>query len=435
VILCIDTLRADHLGVYGYARDTSPRIDELAARGVVFEHAYSHSPWTVPSTASLLTSQLPREHGAGLSGRLDRNLRTSPPGKVSESAISIAQALKEAGFRSALLSANPFVAGSFQRGFDMAVSERQSASQLTDRAIQWLEEDDSAPFLLYMQYVDLHEPTQPPEPFASAFPVSERAGPRTEAHKKWGFGKLSGPEQAGFESFKEHKLALYDGALRYVDSELGRLLERIDGLVGLDTTLVVVVSDHGEEFWDHAAIERQLGGDPRGIWGIGHGHSMFEEQLHVPLIFAGPGLGGGRLDCEVGLIDVVPTLLEALGVEIPPAMRGSSLNSLLRAGGRDDCPDKPVIAESPAYGPDTNAVVWRRHKLIQRADGVDLLYSLRDDPQERDETGSPRVLEGLRGVLAAHRETAVSDPSGAMTYDEDTRSQLESLGYLSPPQK
>ena len=433
VILCIDTLRTDQVGAYGQRRDTTPNIDRLAQRGALFKLAMAHSNWTVPATASLLTSLYPSEHGAGLEGAV-RKLGNDPPNQLRSGTRTLGDILHDAGFHTGLFSANPYLYGRFKRGFDAAEVDRKNATALTDAALTWLEGASSGPFFLYMQYMDLHQPIEPPEPYFSYFKVAE-GGERGKQHTDWSYGRQTDLEDLEFRRFRAHRLALYDGALRYVDAEIGRLLNRLEELGIAGQTLLVVTSDHGEEFWDHAAIEHQLGGDPRGLWGIGHGHSMFQELLWVPLIFYGPGVGEARtVGCLTRHVDVLPTVIELLGLAPPEAIRGQSLVPLLRPGrGRADCEPLALVAESPAYGPNSKAVVWNDHKLILRQDGVKLLYDLAHDAGETTDLSrsNPELMSQLQRVLG--RELLNAKPQGdsqPLDFDAETREQLKSLGYI-----
>jgi len=433
LVICIDTLRADHLRSYGYPRETTPRLDALATEGAVLERTYAHSNWTIPATASLLTSLLPSEHGAGLEGEI-RNLGEAVPLQLREEVRTLGQILAEASIRTGLFSGNPYLSGRFQRGFDAVDVARQDATTLTNKAVDWLREASASRFFLYMQYMDLHQPVEPPEPYFYYFKAAS-GGERGEKHKGWSFGRLNDGNSLDFQRFQDHKIALYDGALRYVDSEIERLLGVLEESGALADTLVVVTSDHGEEFWDHFELERDLGGDPREIWGIGHGHSMFQELLHVPLIVWGrPVASGERYDCEIGHVDVAPTLLALLGMEPLPDMRGKSLARLVVGQEGASCPDVPVVAESPAYGPDARAVIWRRRKLVERHDGVELLFDLRSNPGETHNlaTAEPDTVNGLRLLLELDvRAAGERARDEQMDFDEDTIEELRALGYLN----
>jgi len=440
VFVCIDTLRADHLSAYGYPQPTTPRLAELARRGMLFERAQAAAPWTVPSVGSLLTALYPGEHGAAVDGEI-RQLDEQTPAQLRPEVQSLGDLFHEAGLRTALLSGNPYLWGRFQRGFDLAVAERRTAAELTDRAVAWLAAAPEKPFFLYLQYMDLHQPTEPPPLYAGRFETAaqrrENSGAEPGARlgakpSDQSFERQSDLGDRGFRSFRAEKIARYDGALLYVDAEIGRLLDALAQLGRQGDTLVVVTADHGEEFWDHAEAERHMGADPRGIWGVGHGHTLFQELLHVPLIVAGPGFPAGRrVSCGVSLLDVAPTLLAALGVPLRPEMRGTSL-ARFRGGDGAACPAEPLVAESTAYGPESRALLWRGWKVIEREGAGPALYDLARDPGERHDLAGcrPRTLAALSGLLAHELAPHRRRPGDVLPPDLETARQLRSLGYL-----
>lgn len=439
IVVLIDTLRVDHVGAYGYERDTTPNIDRLASRGTLFDWTIAQSNWTVPATATIFTSLHSSQHGARIEGET-KDLGSTPPNDLRTAVEPMAALLDRNGFRTGLFSANPFLTGRLRHGFETAVVRRNEARALTDEVLDWLRRDPGRPFFAHLQYMDLHHPLAPPEPYFSYFDAGKGAGERTAAHSRWGFGKLrEGAEDPEFQRFRAHKIALYDGALRYVDAQVGRLVKGLEELGILDQTLLVLTSDHGEEFWDHISIERRLGGDPRGIWGIGHGHSMFQELLHIPLIFHGPRVAADRrVSCPARQLDVLPTIVELLGVPEPKhEMAGLSLVAYLQAERWPTCVEVPQVASAPAYGPSMSAIIWKQRKLIVRGDGVELLYDLRADPKERTNLaeGLPDVVAGLRRILEIERQGAassVAEPEKAdrIEYDSETERQLRALGYL-----
>ncbi len=437
IVVCIDTLRADHLDAYGYARDTAPFIASLAKDGTLFTNAYAHSNWTVPATASLLTSLYPSEHGAGITGEVRLLADDTPVHQIRDGVETLATHLRRAGLRTGMFSGNPYLYGRFQDGFDAADVGRKNAAELTAAALRWLAEEPGEPFFLYLQYMDLHQPVAPPEPFFDLFPASE-GGARGRQHGDWSFDRLASPrdlEDPAFRRFRDHRLALYDGALRFVDEEVQRLYGWLAETGRAQQTLVVVTSDHGEELWDHALAERAGGKDPRGSWGVGHGHSMYEELLRVPLILHGPGVARDRrVDCPVRHVDVMPTVLALGGLASSGKMRGRSLVPLLaRDAAPGSCVAAPLIAESPAYGPDAKAVIWQGRKLVVRSRGGPLLFDLRADSEERHDLAGtePRLQARLWAVL--RRELAGTGgawQSQASEPDEKTRRELRALGYV-----
>ncbi len=433
LVICIDTLRADQLGCFGGERPTSPTIDALAERGTLFERAQAQSSWTVPSTASLLTSLYPSEHGAGLTGDM-RNLSQQSPHQMLHAVETLPEILHREGFRSGFFCANPYLGGSFTDGFDKAVVERLPAKELTDLALDWLDGQPRTGVFIYFQYMDLHQPIDAPGKYFNFFPVAG-GGERTERHRNWAFDRGTGLDTAEFRRYRANRIALYDGALLSIDHQIARILDRLRERGTLKDTLVVITSDHGEEFWDHARLEATLGGDPRGYYGVGHGQSMFQELLHVPLILAGPGIEMGvRVSRRVELLDVAPTVLAVLGEPVPAVMRGRQLCAGDHQGRRADHELRPVLAESPAYGPDSQALILGDWKLISRVDGVKLLYDLRTDPREHEDLASrmPHKVEVLSQLLHALRdELQRPEDSPVMTFDSETTEQLRTLGYVN----
>jgi len=435
LVLCVDALRADHVGAYGYGRPTTPAIDALAERGAAFEFALAASNWTVPAVASLFTSRYPSEHGATLADEV-KNLDVQPPGELRPAVETVAEILRSKGFETAFFSANPFLRDSLARGFVTARTETRQADGLVDDVLAWLSEAGPAPFFAYVHFMDLHQPIQVPQPFFTLFP-SDDGGERLAKHGGWGgFGRRANFDDPKFLAFRSHRIAVYDGAIRFVDTQVHRLLAALDAASRLEDTLIIVTADHGEELWDHAREERAQGADPRGYAGIGHGHSMYQELLRVPLVVSGPGVAHGRrVNCPTSHLDVVPTLLDLLGIAPPPSLRGSSRSALLRRGAApEDCVRAPLFAESPAYGPATRVVVERPLKLIARSGAPPLLFDLSRDPGERTDLAAarPETVAALAKRLADALPIEVAErPVRQLALDAETRERLLSLGYLS----
>jgi arylsulfatase A-like enzyme len=429
LLLVVDTLPVDTLGCYGNPRDTSPVIDALADRGMLCERVYAPSNWTVPSTASLLTSLYPTEHGAVLGGDMRHLSKSHKPSRLEDDAVTLAEVATRNGMRTALFSANPYLAAGMKQGYQTREVERMPGRDLTDLALAWLGELEENRFVLHLQYMDLHIPVEPPAPFATMF-APDGADMSDPALKTWSFGR--GEDAVGplFEDYRRRRLALHDGAMRFIDTEVGRILDLLASRGWLQDTLMVVTSDHGEEFWQHARFGFELGNDPRDLYGIGHGHAMFEEVVRVPLILAGPRVPSGvRVDSLLSLVDVAPTVLSILDIDVPATMRGRSL--VTAADDRDD--GRALLIESPAYGPDATAIVFGRHKLVVRADGVELLFDLERDPDERTNliTTSPETANAMRRRLHDLTSQLIAAGEGQpIDMDEAAEEQLRALGYL-----
>ncbi len=326
LLITCDTLRADHLGVYGYERDTSPTLDALAAEGTVFEEAYATAPMTQPSVSSLLTGRLP-EHIGVARGNLRRL-----PAEVE----TIAERLRAEGVATAAVISNwvlrraPAAVGDVgvQQGFEhfddrMDKRERnrgvfeRSAADTTDAAIAWLEGHDRArPFFLWVHYQDPHGPYSPPRKLGRMFAGPPGAEPELRAGDTvLGRGQIPSYQVLGRERRPSVYRDLYDAEIRYFDRELGRLLEWLRERRRLADATVIFTSDHGESLGEH------------DYW-FCHGENVQREVVRVPLIVrAPPGRGPppARVADVASLIDVWPTVMESFGLDAGPVLGRSLL--------------------------------------------------------------------------------------------------------------
>jgi arylsulfatase A-like enzyme len=441
LILLIDSLRADRLSLYGYARDVDPHLRGLAEEAVLFERAYAPAPWTVPSTASLLTGLYPNLHGKGIV-RGDRT-------RFREDAFFLAEALQDAGFRTGIISNNPLIVPSngFDRGideFDVRTNEDgwyYGGERLSAAATAWLDRHPLQPFCLYVHYFDPHYPYQAPpnwtrsyvDPQSGSAIDDERilAGDANHARRRI-VAKSEGPQSVlpprEHVSYLE---ALYDAETRYADEMIGGVLEALEQRNLLDRTLVIVTSDHGEEFLEHGFLT--------------HGHSLYEELLRIPLIVRFPDGTGRRtrIETPVSLVDVAPTVLSFLGLPLPttPLLSGCDLYEPLRQRGRLD--SRPIFAHSagagegtglPQHGPKRAVIDWPL-KLIDDIDGPAFIYDLERDPEERrwrqfaKEYGPER-----RRQLEALADSALALPDDWQHDLEEMSPQLlrdlRALGYV-----
>lgn len=418
LLYVVDTLRADRLGAYGYGRPTTPHLDALARRGILFENAYATGPSTVPSITGLFSSRLPFE----LHGRLE------PSGPA---ATTLAEAFRGAGYRTAAFQANFLLMESFgyARGFDAyqrlretdgsQFPRRVNADVLHDRVIAWLQQADARPFFAYVQSLDVHNPYAPPAPFREMFASSESRlgidpGQFGEAHR-------ATLERAR----REFSPDLYDGAVAYADHEIGRLLAALRDLGLESSTLVVVTADHGES----------LGEGGRML----HGSSLHEEVVRVPLIVAPPGaFPARRVDEIVSLVDLGPTLLELVGIARPPSMRGEGFLPRRAAD-----PFPLAVGERTSL---THEVLERfvreeNWKLVVSDEKTEL-YDLSADPAEERNVAAahPVTTAYLRRELAARLAAQVAGEARARgpgpTDDQlrDFEAGLRALGYLERPE-
>lgn len=330
IVIVLDALRADHLGAYGYQRDTSPFIDELAAEGVVFERAYSHSSFTPESVSSLFTGRLPSSTAWG----------TGWHARPAPDMLSLGPAFHEAGFATALFSNSPMLDHpEFYRGFDETYCGAeygisQLAGPLVKRALTFAEKHAAGRSLMYLHFLDPHGPYGPPDAYYLRFAKKRYANPldvaqavRTRIPELVAEG--FGPGEARFEDM----VTRYDGEIAFVDDHLRKLAAGLRELGTLDDTLVVITSDHGEEFLDHGFVE--------------HAWQLYPESLHVPLIFWSPErLAPHRENGRVSLSDVFPSLIAL--AELPAvdaSLDGQTLFSGQRNAWDVTTTPRPIISE------------------------------------------------------------------------------------------
>jgi len=448
VLVVVDTLRADHLGCYGYGGPTSPNLDRLAGEGLRFDQLVSAAPWTLPSVVSLMTSTWPSVHGAAIWDDGPRTIDSIIGLRgVDPRIATLAQSFQAAGYRTRAWVTNPFLApgSGIERGFDdyhyrhYPEAEGQ-ADAVVDELLAWLDTAPDAPFFVYLHLNDPHHPHFPrAEHYPPLRPILGDLPPGFDPSGWKGLTSVdprSGPEQA---RLCRMKLAFYDAAVAFTDHQLGRLFQRLrpEGKQLADgDTLVVLVSDHGEEFWDHSVIERRHYRDPRGVWGIGHGHSQYQELLRVPLIMAGPGVPAGRTVARRGRsVDLAPTLLDLVGLKPPASMDGRSLRDLW-AGGASASEERDAFGESIAYGTERKTVLAGEWKyIVGLEDGLEELYHLGQDPLEQVNlaAGEAARLEQMRRRLAAHLEACGGRRQWSgerLALEGRMVEELQALGYI-----
>jgi len=416
LLVSLDTLRADHLGTYGYARDTSPKLDRWAARGVVFEDATSTAPWTVPAHASLLTGTYPRTHGVRVSAF---RWRPAHP--------TLAQRLARRGFDTAAFL-NVVLIEKLMRGFGRLETvppaedpAEGAAPAVGGYALEWLAEEREAPFFVFLHHYDAHSPYGARPEILRRFlrPYAGPADGTTEQLKAVRLGALD------FDaSDHRHLVDRYDAGIRQLDADLGAFLDAAEARGLLRDTLVVITSDHGEEFGEHGDVL--------------HGRTLHQELVRVPLIVVGPGVPAGvRVNTPVSLVDVVPTAAALLGLPRGEGVEGRDLTPLWRSDA--DAPEpRALFAEADYWLAQPEGVRRRAMRLghwtlhHDSAAESPALYDLSRDPGEQTDLAARRP-ERVRELAARlERFLAGGDPSEPPlppVTDEEAR-QLRALGYL-----
>lgn len=398
LLFTIDTARADHFSAHGYERETSPTVRELAERGTRFDRAYAPSSWTLPSVVSMLTGVLPREHGVTHATLESNGSQTHIP--LSDELPSMVETLRAAGYETVGVTANVFLHGGlgFDRGFDdyeclgfVALPQlRQALEPRVERLAA-----SSRPFFLWVHVLEPHFPYVEQEPALAEFwppprpRLPERVGPYTVRDM------LQFIREDATGDHLEFIEALYDSEIRATDDFLRELLGRLEAR----RLAVVVSSDHGEEFFEHG--------------GVGHGRTLYEESIRVPLVIALPEEEPRArvVRRPVSLMDVLPTLVELVGARVPEGVSGYSLLSSLR--GRPLRRPR-VIAELDAsmsllgdVAPLRSAtIIGPRYKYIERTRGPSgaALYDLSRDPAETYDRSAlqAEIASSMRRELRGH---------------------------------
>jgi len=414
VVYLIDALRPDRLGAYGHEASVSPRIDSFALDATLFESAWAQSSWTKASVGSIFTGVWPPVHGA------NRRQDVLP-----DTAETLAERLRAKGYWTAALSANPNIVEpfGFAQGFDsfQYFDRGRKRSAVAHDALEGvLDQAAGRPFFLYLHTVDPHTPYAPPSPFRERYVRGDIEDPALGRNQTL-FDLEAGRVEATAQLTADLE-ALYAGEIASNDHSFGLLLDTLSrrGLAG--ETVVVLVSDHGEEFGDH------------GRWT--HGKQLYVESLAIPLIIRLPGVAGGRrVEAPVQQIDLVPTLLDYLRVDRPDGLEGLSLLPLM-TGESMSLSERALFSYLHLSGPPGASVVHGDWKLIERyPNGKPVrrwLFNLRRDPGEAENLADVHgeIAQRLSLRLAGRLERDTEGQPETLRIDETLRQELEALGYL-----
>lgn len=412
LLLVVDTLRADHLGVYGYTRPTSPNLDRFAEQAVVYETAISQSSWTQPATATLLTGLYPIEHGVLGGVRLDPALETLP------------ESLQGAGFTTFALSANPVIGrgSGFHAGSETFLQAPFARADAVREGFEsWLEEQRDRRWFAYLHFMDPHEPYEAPPPFAGTFTRGYDGPLRDPARWAELLERVNfRDESPGITAADlEYLVGAYDEEVRSWDEAFGRLLATLARRDLLERTIVVVTSDHGEEFLEHGRLK--------------HGLQLFDETLRVPLLIRAPArLPPGRRAAQVETRALPGTLLALAGVRAGAPWAPH----LLELQESDRLPayshtTLPALGDG-AHRPSLVSIRDSDWKLIRELDRDDaaLLFDLATDPGEQHDVAAvdPARANDYRARLRLWLERGAA--RGAVPLDPDLMERLRALGYV-----
>jgi arylsulfatase A-like enzyme len=404
-----DALAADHLSAYGYARKTSPGLERLAPSLVLFEDAVAPATWTLPSLASQFTSRYPPFHGAVLEDSA-RDPRTT----------TVFEALRAAGFTTIGVTGNRYVGPDFgmAQGFDVLYYSPGHADEIVRTFEEARREWAGGDVAFFVHFMDTHFPYEPPPPFATAFDRDYR-------------GAIDG--RSFFERRKElkerdveHVRALYDSSILFADAQIAALLEAFPAR---DSAYFLYTADHGEGFLEHGRFL--------------HAGTVYRELTHVPFAARFPGVLPRRVPDTVSLVDIAPTVLDALGVERPRSFQGRSLLPLLEGRSMDEVPalSETRVTNNNAFwkvaveDPSESLLVKVRRDADPEEPFVsEELFDRRKDPYQKAPLPPSPAAEGLRKRIRAYLASARSAgvPAGKADVPEAVKERLRALGYLKP---
>ena len=418
LVVLVDTLRADKLGPYDAdTRVRTPGLDAFVQDATTFARAHSQENWTKPSVATLLSGLMPWEHTA-----------TQHESVVPSAIELLPETLGEHGFETASFIANGYVSDrfGFDQGWDsyrnyIREGRRTHAEYVAGDVLAWLDRrNEDKPFFLYVHTIDPHVPYRPPDEDLALYGDPSYRGVIDFSRDATLLENVKRGRIRLGERDRAHLEALYDGEITYHDRHFRSILDGLERRGLTDSTMVVVTSDHGEELFDHGSV--------------GHGHSVYEELLHVPLFVKLPGESPRRVDRSVGLVDVLPTILEAFEIPVPEELAGRSFLGELRAVSLG--PDRGTVSAFMDHWRTLNVGRW---KLVERPGRGAALYDLDADPQEANDMAEshPLTRVWLRGLLGERLAESAptperrrrAPPPQRTVIDDETAAQLRALGY------
>jgi len=429
IIAVLDAAVPPRMSCYGYERETTPVIDHIAAEGFLFTHAYAQASWTLPSITSLFTSTYPITHRVW---SLER--------KLSDEAFTLAEALKEKGFKTCAITATASASSVFNlfQGFDekfeLYDEEKDNlksryrklvvwAEDFLRPGLDWMQRHKNEQFFMYLHYLQPHEPYNPPEPFRDEFGRFYKSPLKEKTHLTPSLLERAKLTREDLEYFK----AAYDENLKYADFYLGKFLQGLKDLGIYENTIVVIMADHGEAFLEHGSM--------------GHSHTLYEEEIRIPLIIKFPnkfGLGGEKRDALVQSIDLMPTFMDIYGLKKRRQdMQGKSLLPLFFEAEKEINEFSLSSLSKPFVEEETRAIalVDKQYKLIVTK-RKKMFFNLEDDPEEKQNIYAKRpILSGyyeqklskLKNEYMALQGLALK---GKYILDRRTREHLKALGYL-----
>lgn len=427
LLIVADALRPDHLGCYGYNRPTSPNIDKFAADALVFENAFSNASWTLPSMGTIFTSLYPYQHHALYwTDNLPRRC------------LTLAEVFRNKNYATFAIQTNPSVTKNhnFHQGFERYEEiEQEKAETVTAKFLGWVKNHQKKPFFAYLHFMDTHVPYSAPQEFSQIFGLKNDTLLKKGRFKTFDIRILSEIGLSAEE--KVHLISLYNGAVKYFDNNFERIVDYFKKIDMLNKTIIILTSDHGEEFWEHD--------------GFAHGHSLYNEVLRVPLIIRyPPRLPAKRANSRCQLLDIFPTVLNIARIPNGYELRGNDLTSLISNQQQDS---ETVFAEGILFGSEKRGIIKDTWKLIEDTGKRDedtfeilgditkyrakdeqesKLYNIAEDFREKFNLieKHPRIANHLKKLIVAIMTSDADVSAEKKTKLKEKLEDMRSLGYI-----
>ena len=435
ILISIDSLRPDHLGCYRYHRNTSPHIDTIAQNSIIFENAFTHIPVTDPCLMTMLTSVYPSVHSINQPIVLNNNKVQTR--RLSDSLVTLPQVLKKSGYTTSAFVNIDGTTG-FDKGFDtyeqievlqwIVVAKYNDKNFFVESELfKWIEKNQDNKFFLFSHTYATHSPYISPD---YTLYIDTYNGNIPSTYDEWknmrtdSFDYFSTVNESDKNDI-QHLINLYDGCISYTDRQLGLLFRKLEELNLLRKTIIILMADHGEEFHEHG--------------GLTHG-DLYIEHMHIPLIIKLPDNRAKRITCNVGLIDLVPTILDLLDIKFKPKkykFQGISLIPVIK----EKVLTHDIYAEKieDEHNLCLCALRTKQWKYIENKDtNYSALFNITSDPQEKHNVLSdyPRIAHAMHQKIKSFQnknqklKSKIKESVVNIIFDEETVERLRSLGYV-----
>jgi arylsulfatase A-like enzyme len=386
IIIVVDALRNSQLSCEGYFRQTTPVLDNI---GLKFT-AITASPWTFPSVASILTGLYPHNHGAQLDSQVKNMFDIRGFRLIRDNVLTLPEILSFLEYDIYFATATPFASWPLNgRVSPRLYSHNTRAEEMLDDLASWIRNERSNKFFAYVHLLGVHEPLNPPKEFRNFFGRVENLPNITTFD--FATSQKRRASNRKFQKYRRNRELLYDNTLRYVDSEIGRFHQTIKEQGLHESTIIVVTSDHGDEFWEHGELEERFFFRQDNESGIRHGHTVFNELIRVPLMFIGPRYGKPTTNL-VSTVDIVPTITDLMGIRHLMTFDGQNIFSPRDA--------RALLTEASGVGYEKKALIVGSRKLIySKEDRIEWVFDLEKDPQEQNPITDPKITSPLVNKL------------------------------------